>query len=285
MKKLPVPAYDDDQIITSLADNIKLRSSYPHLKETLPEVKAQYLSYVAAHGNAWNIRSMTISPELKAGLLSHYNNPPRELKFINFLRDTDDYICAMCGSKFPFTLDHIMPKDHYPEFAIFSNNLVPACQCNIKRGTALKGNPVTLERVLHPYFDDVFVERQLSCLIQSTDNFELITLDIIYLNQAHPQIDAIKFHVENIVKRAGLEKYLRRTKWTKLSELPSLAINNLFKKGNLTPQDVRNLIAKELEWHDESTGTPNNWDSIFLHGLLNSPDVVDWITQRHNQTL
>ena len=38
----------------------------------------------------------------------------------------------------------------------------------------------------------------------------------------------------------------------------------------------------DLRWFDERTGTKNNWDSIFLHGLLNSPDALRFVTDKHN---
>lgn len=285
MKKLPLPIINDERIITDIANNSKLTASYPYIKRRLPEIKYQYSHYVAQHGNAFNINKIALAPDLKKGLISNYNSPPKELKFIASLRNTIDDTCAMCGSKFPWSLDHILPKDDYPEWAVFSKNLVPACRCNITRGKALLGNPVTQARVLHPYFDNAFVHRQLSCSITSTNNFRWIKIEITYLLPTHPQISSIKFHVENVVKPAGIEKYLQRTNWSKMSLKPSNVIRGLFEKGALNSNQVIQCIQKDLRWHDESSGTPNNWDSIFLDGVLKSPGVVDWITDKHNANL
>ena len=283
MKKLPLPVQNDERIIATLAENRKLTSSYPYLKQRLPDVKAQYQQYIAQNGNPFNLTKMVMSDELKVGLIANYNSPPKELKFIESLRNTIDDICAMCGSRFPWSLDHILPKDDYPEWAVFSKNLVPACRCNITRGKALLGNHQAQARVLHPYFDDVFETRQISCLITSTNDFRFIKLELVYLQPTHPNFPSIKFHVEKVVKPAGIEKYLQRTKWSKMAIKPSNAIRSLFKKGLLTINQVTEFIEEDLEWYDEQSGTPNNWDSIFLHGLLNSPGVVDWITERHNR--
>jgi 5-methylcytosine-specific restriction endonuclease McrA len=282
MKKLPLPIHNDERIIATLAENRKLTSSYPYLKQRLPDVKVQYQQYIAQNGNPFNLTKMVMSNELKTGLISNYNSPPKELKYIETLRNTIDDICAMCGSKFPWSLDHILPKDDYPEWAVFSKNLVPACRCNITRGKALLGDPHTQARVLHPYFDDVFDTRQLSCLITTTNNFRWINLELRFLQPEHPQFESIKFHVKKVVKPAGIEKYLQRTKWSKMTLKPSNAIRALFKRGILTVDQVAECIAEDLDWYDEQTGTPNNWDSVFLHGLLNSPGVANWITAQHN---
>ena len=198
------------------------------------------------------------------------------------MRDTHDEICAMCGSKFPWSIEHVLPKSDYPEWAFFSKNLVPACKCNIRRGQELKGNPQSQARVIHPYYDDTFLERQVSCLITSGNDYRWVNVQIVFLNNNHPDIESIKFHVEKIVKRSGLEKFITRTMWSKIVNKPSLAIHSLHEKGVLTEQEVNALIEKDLRWFDETTGTKNNWDSIFLHGLLNSPGALRFIREKHN---
>lgn len=69
--------------------------------------------------------------------------------------------CPMCGSLHSGTLDHIFPQSDYPEFAVFSRNLVPACKCNSKRQNDLLGDGQG-ERILHPYYDVCLGERLLS---------------------------------------------------------------------------------------------------------------------------
>ncbi|MEP7706532.1 hypothetical protein [Paraglaciecola sp. 25GB23A] len=284
MKKLPLPVQNDERYLTSLASNHKLTSINPHLRVNADSIKAQYAHYMQQLGNAWNIIPNVITDELKSALIKSYETrQDDELKFIKNMRDTIDETCSMCGGKFPWSIDHVLPKSDYPEWAIFSKNLVPACRCNIRRGTLLKGSPATNARVLHPYFDDEFETRQLSCLITTTNHFRWIKVEIVYIQPNHPAINSIKYHVENIVKRSGLEKYLSRTLWSKLMNQPGLAIRGLYERETLTVANVIHLIEQDLRWFDDRTGTPNNWDSIFLHGLLNSPRVVDFVTQHHNQ--
>ncbi len=62
--------------------------------------------------------------------------------------------CPLCGRGVVYTLDHHLPKAHYPDLAITPINLVPACQdCNKNKTSIL---PTTAgDETLHPYFDDV----------------------------------------------------------------------------------------------------------------------------------
>ncbi|MFD7817617.1 hypothetical protein ACFV6E_32555 [Streptomyces sp. NPDC059785] len=60
--------------------------------------------------------------------------------------------CPLCGIGEVDTLDHYLPKAHFPLCAILPINLVPACMhCNHDKGPATSDSPGT--QPLHPYFD------------------------------------------------------------------------------------------------------------------------------------
>lgn len=62
--------------------------------------------------------------------------------------------CPLCMQRFVATLDHHLPKAHYPALAVAPLNLIPACSdCNKAKLDAV---PLTAEDVpLHPYYDDL----------------------------------------------------------------------------------------------------------------------------------
>lgn len=68
--------------------------------------------------------------------------------------------CPLCGHRTVSTLDHHLPKAHYPTLAVTPLNLVPACgDCNKAKLASL---PATAsEETLHPYFDDITGDRWL----------------------------------------------------------------------------------------------------------------------------
>lgn len=62
--------------------------------------------------------------------------------------------CPYCMQRSVATLDHHLPKAHFPSLAVAPLNLVPACSdCNKAKLDAL---PIRAEEVtLHPYYDDL----------------------------------------------------------------------------------------------------------------------------------
>lgn len=62
--------------------------------------------------------------------------------------------CPLCAQRSVATLDHHLPKAHYPALAVAPLNLVPACSdCNKAKLDAV---PTCAEEVtLHPYYDDL----------------------------------------------------------------------------------------------------------------------------------
>lgn len=62
--------------------------------------------------------------------------------------------CPYCGIGVVATLDHYLPKEHFPAISVLPTNLVPACRdCNHEK---LRYKPSeTNAALLHPYFDDI----------------------------------------------------------------------------------------------------------------------------------
>jgi hypothetical protein len=62
--------------------------------------------------------------------------------------------CPLCGIGTVNTLDHYLPKTHFPVYSVTPNNLIPAC--NWCQGEKSEYFPTTKGgQILHPYFDDV----------------------------------------------------------------------------------------------------------------------------------
>lgn len=76
-------------------------------------------------------------------------------------------LCPLCAQRSASTLDHHLPKAHYPALAVAPLNLVPACaDCNRAK---LANVPRTAEDVfLHPYYDDIDGCRWLAAQVVET---------------------------------------------------------------------------------------------------------------------
>ncbi|MCT4625692.1 hypothetical protein [Halodesulfovibrio sp.] len=282
MNKLPRPSVDDKKLIEDLANNTRLtRTTYPHLKEKLKEVIEQYQFYEDQCGNALQISNHIIPDQLKNGLIKHYNSPPKSLTFIDNLRKSSPDSCPMCGSFHSSTLDHLLPKENYPLWSIYSKNLVPACQCNSKRGETLLGNRTKGERVLHPYFDECLSLRIITCEITSNDQYKTVEIKLKVLPIAHENQNAFEFHLKEIVCKSGLVEWLKN-KWGKLYRKPSAYFHGIKGKQFDNVENFKTFINDYREWTDENHGGKNNWDSILITGILSSDDIIEWLFNRHN---
>lgn len=282
MKKLPLPHYVDSTIINQLANNTRLhKTSYPHLLNNLILIQSQYQHYINNNGNALSINSQPIPITLKNALSNNFDSPPKELNHLEVLRNYSKNICPMCGSKNTGTLDHLFPREDYPEWTVFSWNLVPACKCNSIRGRTLVGAVANNERILHPYFDNVLLNRNLSCSITPINGYRIvdITLDCIAYGA---ELNAIQYHIEEVIKKNGIKESLE-DEWIKIYQKPRTIINTLPKNDTIVDMNELNYILDDfLEILDERYGTPNNWDSILIHGILRDNNAKEFIMQRHN---
>ena len=279
MKKLPSPTVNDIQKITTTSQRHRLRrTSYPHLRNELQCILNGYQNYHANNGNALSVANVNITNELSIALKKHYASPPTDLKFIDDLRASSPNVCPMCGSLKTGTLDHLFPKDDYPCFAVYSKNLVPACDCNSKRKTNLTdGN----KRILHPYYDLFLDQRLLSCTIAQDPQFPKATIEIAYVLPQHLEIDSIKYHTEKVVLPSGIINWLEG-EWDTTTQNPSLKIQTLPSANIPTVADFSRYLNDALNRYDQSYSTPNNWFSIFIHGILNSQGVVQFLYTKHN---
>jgi hypothetical protein len=275
VNKLQLPAYDDSAAFDNLSKN-QLLGSYPKLQTLVGCVQAGYAQYEAVNGIPSLVENHPISAEAAAFLKKHYASPPADLAYITEMREsTKHLICPMCGSMHSGTLDHYLPKNGYPIFSVFSKNLVPACNCNSKRKETIFGaNPG--ERVLHPYFDDCLGDRLVSARFEDLGEVPKVSL-VLLISNTHPLHPAIAFHVRSIVQRSAIVKYLA-DRWSSLYLRPSRVVR-AFANNISTQDEVRALLEEERDALDDLHKGKNNWNSIFISGLLDTP-VTNWITAK-----
>lgn len=98
------------------------------------------------------------------GRMAKKNAPGREI--YDEIKSLAPYgKCPLCAHRTVSTLDHYLPKSHYPVLAVTPLNLIPACSdCNKSK---LTDYPTTVdEQTLHPYFDDLGSDHWLVAEIQ-----------------------------------------------------------------------------------------------------------------------
>jgi hypothetical protein len=278
MKRLTLPAQPDAEILDALSQNHHL-GSYPFLLNQLGEMKQRYVDYANVGGDPWTVGdALNIPEELVAAMKRHYDTPPQALPFLSELReDGSPDVCSMCGSLKTGTLDHFLPKDKFPEFAIYAPNLVPACDCNIKRRTNYKGKLVG-QRALHPYFDEI-LSRRLA-FVQFSGNLASPLVEIAVIDEGlnAEQALALSFHVVSVLDASSLIVWAS-AKWAALCRDPEGILFGL-PREMLTVEHIRDALRVRLNGADREYGTPNNWYSMTFYGVLQSHEALSHIHGR-----
>jgi hypothetical protein len=136
--------------------------------------------------------------------------------------------CPLCGQRSVTTLDHHLPKAHFPALAVAPLNLVPACaDCNKAKIDAVPHS--SAEETLHPYFDEVENDLWLKASVleiapaalrfyvaphKSWDNvttarvrhhFKLLKLSDLYATQGAEELLSIRHELANLYAKAGAD--------------------------------------------------------------------------------
>jgi hypothetical protein len=136
--------------------------------------------------------------------------------------------CPFCGHRVVSTLDHVLPKAHYPALAVAPDNLVPSCaDCNKTK----HDQPLTDEsaQYIHPYYDDIESELWLRAEVLETapasvrffvqpfdewpdilgqrveNHFTRLGLGKLYSSQAAQELVSIRYQVNALHNRLGAE--------------------------------------------------------------------------------
>ncbi|CAG9416903.1 HNH endonuclease [Providencia alcalifaciens] len=270
MNKINRPKFNDSVAISELISNSSLGYHYV-LNSCLPKLKLAYKDYILSLG-APTGNYPKLTEEEGSALKYYYSSPPVSHEKINDIRRVNNNsLCPMCGSMHRGTLDHVLPKNIFPEFSIFSRNLVPACKCNSLKGITVSNGAGA--RILHPYYDKILGNRLISAKFSELGEFPIIDIKII-LSSNHALYPSVVYHVDEVVKKNNIIGYLSE-QWESFYLQPELIVRGLNPDIN-NEKNYFSLIKKELSFLDRKHKGKNNWNSVFVSGLY-SRDVARWV--------
>ena len=279
MKKITALKIDNISLINEFSKR-KTLSSHPLLLGKLNLIIKQYDIYEKSNGNLLKINHPEkIDKTLANALRSHYKNEIKGLEFISSIRnDLSPDVCPMCGGLGAAEVDHVAPKEQYPEYAFFSSNLVPACSCNNKKSEVFRDEKIQA-RILHPYFDKILHDRL--AFLKYSGNIETPKIEIVptldYTNNIN-----VCFHINNIIKKSTLKTWKLKS-WSNIFRNPSSFLSSLEDiKGEISIEDIKNCISRRLGEFDRYYETPNNWFSMMLFGLNSNPYFLNGLAERVN---
>jgi 5-methylcytosine-specific restriction endonuclease McrA len=157
------------------------------LQNAVNSVKTRKALYLSNRSCLHNLRRTTYSGVQSAALEHCYDsstNALAEIKvsLIKNIKTQNEYLlskCPYCLVREPSTWDHYLPKAKYPEYSVFSPNLIRVCDvCNRKKSDGLVQNT---KEAIHTYFDKL-------------PNTELLVCDVTLDNA---NIPIMNFNVPN----------------------------------------------------------------------------------------
>ncbi|RCU45206.1 HNH endonuclease [Corallincola holothuriorum] len=204
-------------------------------------------------------------------LVHYYEKAPASLNRELLFRRNEHglYSCPFCGNpKKPDTLDHFIPKDQWPEYSIFPNNLVPQCRsCAPIKGENYYCVDAGTAKFIHPIYSDLLQKFRFKITVAfscetNRPSFSVVLRKLQVTGDGEDQ--RVIFHIKNLKVKQRIIKFCQDDyrRWqTRLSKRRFDLRGALLQRLNEIPQNDRG----------------RDWKSAFIEGLLNNEDAVDYL--------
>jgi hypothetical protein len=168
--------------------------------------------------------------------------------------------CPLCAHRTVDTLDHHLPKTHFPIYSVAPINLFPACTpCNKLKLSFFA--TTQNEEPIHPYFDNVEDDLWLYAEV-----VQLSPPSLKFFTRKPDNWSLIKYQrIENHFNLLELEKLYASNSGTELTQI-EYYVNKLFNSGG------ENSVKEYLIGIYESSNKANlnSWQTAFYLALINS---------------
>lgn len=176
--------------------------------------------------------------------------------------------CPFCMISEPNTLEHYFPEAKYPEYIIFSPNLVPCCsQCNTNKGDIVTINGE--RQFLHFYFDEIPTEQYLYADIDMQDGIPVITFTI-RLDESKMINRIIKNHYHRLKL---IERYMVQCN-SLISTLRS-EFSFMLQSGQEADACINIVVCKINALR--STRGNNDWEACLLEACIKNRETFEQI--------
>ncbi len=171
------------------------------------------------------------------------------------------YKCQYCGIDSPNTFDHYLPISLFPEFAVYSLNLLPCCAtCNGKKLNAFLLN--NERQIVNLYFDSLPISQYLYINI----NYHYDEPVAIYHLQQSSDIPDQTFRlIKAHYNRLDLLSRFQANSPEVFSETRSLIIEQ---RLNVPPERIRESLLIEAQRY-EKRFSKNYWRAVLLSEMAN----------------
>lgn len=255
MNKLPLPRLSNGRVLKHLA---KLD---PLIALVAVQIRTHQRDYFFNSRSPKILLPLSMSDPTSMSLRERYGaaRVGDKLSWITTMREGHElHCCPMCGGTGVAALDHVLPKANYPEFAIYSFNLVPTCDaCNRRRS-----NKGANYHFVHPYFDHSLLDA--------------LRLEVMF----RAPLDAVRF---SLVAKGVVGTNLQRVNDQLQHTLPVLLFRRQMRARwkewhkrffkNIKTAETR--LLDDIELIDDTAR--NSWDTAFLWGLAGDESARNWM--------
>lgn len=228
------------------------------------------------HSNIHTITRRGISEPSASMLRSLYSSQAalikRLRKYFNtqlpnrIYRNTCPY-CTGCGTN---TIEHILPKEDYPEYAINTLNLIPCCgTCNPSKGQKVKddtGRP----QFINFYYHDIESQEFLVADISFDDKGKPIFT--FHLNFQNVSDSTLKTAIENHYENLHLLERYKIMADAKYAECEATILPMGIRSG-----DIQKYVADYSQYVEGSFGK-NHFYSAMLRAMVSSSEYQSYLS-------
>lgn len=206
-------------------------------------------------------------------LLEYYNKPPSSLNVELKDRRNNHGLneCPFCGNPTsPDTLDHFLPKNFWPEYSIFQNNLVPQCRgCAPTKGDKYFCSTNNSAMFIHPMYDDLISKVGFNFYIKYDDSNNRIAIDVKFslprdLDSLNESKNRIETHLTQLKIKQRAIIFAHRTirHW-----------KNLLKKNDFDILVVLNSRLSERATEQRY----RNWESALYQSIIDNDELIKYL--------
>ncbi|MDB5453606.1 MAG: hypothetical protein JWO33_2184 [Caulobacteraceae bacterium] len=270
MKRLDPPVVDSVAMVDQLVAERQTGQNAAFFTLHGPEWRQRVQRYMDNHGDPSATPRWPAIHANRAKFQNLYTHPREghvQQAIIRALRKHHGLLeCPACGDRgVPDTVDHYLPQEHYPHFAVLPHNLAPMCgTCQLAKGSKI-GDAQSPRFFLHPYFDAAADEQLVTLAIQPPFDTPTHALTL------RPGLDAaVAAIVETHLRE--LDIYARFGRWFTTQYTRLLRnVSALRDAGS----DVAGTLGS---FRDAARlAGPNCWDYVFYDGVMGNPLLVSYL--------
>ncbi|PMQ05109.1 hypothetical protein DyAD56_11055 [Dyella sp. AD56] len=271
MRSIPLLAVDATNVFDEIA-TAKRQPRRGRMRASRAKVLTAYQGYEDAAPEVGELDEALLTDLQKEAIRHAFTVETEPMTVLrgDLLKRNSVARCPFCGINESSTLDHYLPKEQYPEFAVFPNNLVPCCAvCNTRKRDGILGEGTNVRMFLHPCYD---VIPDMAFLTVRT-RIEEDALILSYRLIRPPGMALRTFqHLRSHFNKLDLADRYRRMGFEHLGALYP-ALRRAYGQG----EDAERVAEKLIEGAEdfEEVSGPNYWLAKLYRALASNNDFCD----------